>query len=84
MKLKSVKKGVRVELKESVGYNLPVGTQGTIHFDKLTLGGEVGVVFDNYNSGHNFKGVFHDSIRIDPMPDRSGLWVEPENLRKVK
>lgn len=74
MKLKNVKRGVRVMLKDMCSNDsLKVGTTGTIMED---LDGSPRVKWDNFNSGTNGQ---------NGMSTQNEIWaVQIKNLKRIK
>lgn len=83
MKLKNVKFGTKCILKESfepmLGFN--VGDEVLIHVTVPLGSGRIGVV-KRGGGGHSFRGF---GKYIPPIPEGyTGLWVKPEELKRVK
>ncbi len=84
MKLKNVKFGTKCILKSDQCFGLfSGGTEVTIHVTKLTPLGNIGVITVG-DQGHSFLGVISPTD-IPPIPEGyTGLWVKPEELKRVK
>lgn len=84
MKLKNVKFGTKCILKSEQGLaEFSAGTEVTIHVTKLTPSGNIGVITLG-DRGHSFLGVISPKY-IPPIPEGyTGLWVKPEELKRVK
>lgn len=85
MKLKNVKFGTKCILKTSTynRYGFNVGDEVLIHVTKYTPAENIGVIKMGGN-GHKFGGIL-DAKHIPTIPKGyTGLWVKPEELKRVK
>lgn len=88
LRVEDLAQGLRVRLKddciEYAEYGVFGGAVGTLHVIDPFCDENVGVVFDGYTDGHNFRGALWRGADVPPLPvPNSGLWVSLQDLTKV-